>query len=108
MSENILHLTDADFQNEVADAEGPVLVDFWATWCGPCKMIGPILDELADEYSGKIKICKMDIDSNRETPMKFNVRGIPTLIIFKGGDVESMKVGALSRAQLQEFIDESI
>ena len=108
MSENILHLTDADFQNEVAEAEGPVLVDFWATWCGPCKMIGPILDELADEYSGKIKICKMDIDSNRETPMKFNVRGIPTLIIFKGGDVESMKVGALSRAQLQEFIDESI
>ena len=108
MRENILHLTDADFQNEVAEAEGPVLVDFWATWCGPCKMIGPILDELADEYSGKIKIYKMDIDSNRETPMKFNVRGIPTLIIFKGGDVESMKVGALSRAQLQEFIDESI
>ncbi len=108
MSENIVNLTDADFQSEVLDAEGPVLVDFWATWCGPCKMIGPILDELAGEYSGKVKICKMDIDSNRETPMKFNVRGIPTLIIFKGGDVESMKVGALSRAQLQEFIDGSV
>ena len=108
MSENIVNLTDADFQSEVLDAEGPVLVDFWATWCGPCKMFGPILDELAGEYSGKVKICKMDIDSNRETPMKFNVRGIPTLIIFKGGDVESMKVGALSRAQLQEFIDGSV
>ena len=108
MSENIVNLTDADFQSEVLDAEGPVLVDFWATWCGPCKMICPILDELAGEYSGKVKICKMDIDSNRETPMKFNVRGIPTLIIFKGGDVESMKVGALSRAQLQEFIDGSV
>ena len=108
MSENILHLSDADFQAEVADSEGPVLVDFWATWCGPCKMIAPILDELADEYGDKIKICKMDVDGNRETPMKFNVRGIPTLIIFKGGEVESMKVGALSKSQLKEFIDASI
>ena len=108
MSDNIHHLSDADFQSEVIEAEIPVLVDFWATWCGPCKMIAPILDELAGEYDGKIKICKMDVDANRETPMKFNVRGIPTLIIFKGGDVESMKVGAVSRNQLKEFIDAAI
>lgn len=108
MSDNILQLSDADFQSEVAEAEGPVLVDFWATWCGPCKMIAPILDELADEYAGKVKICKMDVDSNQETPMKFNVRGIPTLIIFKGGDVDATKVGAVSRAQLKEFIDSSL
>lgn len=108
MSENILHLSDADFQSEVAEAEGPVLVDFWATWCGPCKMIAPILDELSEEYGDKIKICKMDVDNNQETPMKFNVRGIPTLIIFKGGDVDSTKVGALSRNQLKEFIDAAL
>lgn len=108
MSDLIKHVTDADFQSEVLEAEGPVLVDFWAAWCGPCKMIAPILDEMASEYGDKVKICKMDVDASRETPMKYNVRGIPTLIIFKGGDVDSMKVGAVSRAQLSEFIGAAV
>ena len=108
MSDNIVHVTDASFEADVLNAEGPVLVDFWAEWCGPCKMIAPVLDELAGEYAGKIKICKMDVDSNQETPAKFSIRGIPTLIIFKGGNVEATKVGALSKAQLVEFIDSSL
>ncbi|HSF82434.1 MAG TPA: thioredoxin TrxA [Anaerolineales bacterium] len=108
MSDNIVHITDAGFASEVLDAELPVLVDFWAAWCGPCKMIAPILDELANEYAGKVKICKMDVDSNAETPAKFNVRGIPTLILFKDGNIEATKVGALSKTQLIEFIDASL
>ena len=108
MSDKIKHVSDADFQAQVLDAQGPVLVDFWAAWCGPCKMIAPILDEMAEEFDGQITICKMDVDANRETPMKFNVRGIPTLILFKGGDVEAMKVGALSRSQLRDFIQASV
>ncbi len=108
MSDLMKHVTDADFQSEVLEAEGPVLVDFWAAWCGPCKMIAPILDEMAAEYGDQLKICKMDVDASRETPMKYNVRGIPTLIIFKGGDVDSMKVGAVSRKQLKEFIDAAV
>ncbi|MBU3068507.1 thioredoxin TrxA [Aestuariicella sp. G3-2] len=108
MSNSIVHVTDASFEAEVLNAEGPVLVDFWAEWCGPCKMIAPVLDELSGEYDGKIKICKMDVDANQGTPGKFNIRGIPTLIIFKGGNAEATKVGALSKAQLVEFIDSSL
>lgn len=104
-SDAIVHVTDASFAEDVLNSEIPVLVDFWAAWCGPCKMIAPILDDLAGQYAGKIKIAKMDVDANKETPGKFNIRGIPTLIIFKDGNVESTKVGALSRAQLIDFID---
>lgn len=105
---SIVHVTDASFEAEVLQAEGPVLVDFWAEWCGPCKMIAPVLDELVGDYEGKIKICKMDVDANQGTPAKFNIRGIPTLIIFKGGNAEATKVGALSKAQLVEFVDSNL
>lgn len=108
MSEAIVQVSDASFEQDVLTSELPVLVDYWAAWCGPCKMIAPVLDELAKEYEGKIKICKMDVDANKETPAKFNIRGIPTLIMFKGGNVEGTKVGALSKAQLKEFIDASL
>ncbi len=108
MSDAIVHVSDTSFEEDVLKAEVPVLVDFWAEWCGPCKMIAPVLDELSGEYAGKMKICKMDVDSNKETPAKFNIRGIPTLMMFKGGNMEAMKVGALSKAQLVEFIDGSL
>lgn len=108
MSDDILHVTDANFDEEVINATGPVLVDFWAAWCGPCKMIAPVLEELAGEYEGKLKICKLDVDGNPETAPKYNVKGIPTLIIFKGGNAEARKVGALSKSQLSAFIDSTI
>jgi thioredoxin 1 len=105
MTENLLHVTDATFENDVLQSEVPALVDFWAAWCGPCKMIAPLIDEISEEYAGKIKVCKMDVDSNPETSVKFNVRGIPTLLIFKNGNIEATKVGALSKAQLVEFVE---
>lgn len=108
MSEHIVHVTDASFDEDVLSAEQPVLVDFWAEWCGPCKMIAPVLSEIADEYAGKLKVCKVDVDANPEIPPKFGIRGIPTLILFKGGNAEATKVGALSKTQLKEFVEESL
>lgn len=106
MSSNaIIEVTDASFAADVLSSDIPVLVDFWAPWCGPCKMIAPVLNDLAEQYAGKIKIAKVNVDDNKETPAKFNIRGIPTLIIFKGGNAEATKVGALSRAQLVDFVD---
>lgn len=108
MSDNIVHVSDASFDQDVLKADSPVLLDFWAEWCGPCKMIAPVLDELSQEYQGKLKICKLNIDSNPETAPKFGVRGIPTLMIFKNGQLEATKVGALSKSQLTAFIDSVI
>jgi len=108
MSDKIVHVSDSTFDEEVLNSDIPVLVDFWAEWCGPCKMIAPVLDEIADEYEGKLKICKVDVDSNPEIPPKFGIRGIPTLIVFKGGNVEATKVGALSKTQLSEFVQEVV
>jgi thioredoxin 1 len=108
MSEKIVHTTDADFDRDVLQSDKPVLVDYWAEWCGPCKMIAPILDEIAGEYGDKVKICKLDIDANQETPPKYGIRGIPTLMLFKNGEVEATKVGALSKSQLAAFLDSNI
>ena len=108
MSEHILHVTDATFDTEVLQSQQPVLVDYWAEWCGPCKMIAPILDEVAKEYAGKLKVAKVNIDENQATPAKFGIRGIPTLMLFKNGNVEATKVGALSKSQLTAFIDSNI
>jgi thioredoxin len=108
MSEHIVNVSDASFDDEVLNSEVPVLVDFWAEWCGPCKMIAPVLSEIADEYAGQLKICKVDVDANPEIPPKFGIRGIPTLILFKGGNAEATKVGALSKTQLTEFVKEAL
>jgi thioredoxin 1 len=108
MSEHIHYVTDGNFESEVLQSQTPVLVDYWAEWCGPCKMIAPILDEVAKEYAGKLKVVKLNIDENQNTPAKFGIRGIPTLMLFKGGNVEATKVGALSKSQLTAFIDSNI
>jgi len=108
MSEHIHYVTDGNFEAEVLQSQVPVLVDYWAEWCGPCKMIAPILDDVAKEYAGKLKVAKLNIDENQETPAKFGVRGIPTLMLFKGGNVEATKVGALSKSQLTAFIDSNL
>ena len=108
MAENILHTSDEGFDTDVLQSEKPVLVDYWAEWCGPCKMIAPILEEVASEYGEKIKVCKMNIDENQETPPRYGIRGIPTLILFKNGEVEATKVGALSKTQLQSFLNDNI
>jgi thioredoxin 1 len=108
VSDKIFHLTDDTFETEVINSDGPVLVDYWADWCGPCKMIAPILDEIADEYADRVKIAKLNIDENPATPPKYGIRGIPTLMLFKGGNVEATKVGAVSKSQLTAFLDSNI
>ncbi|MBY5993219.1 thioredoxin TrxA [Ferrimonas balearica] len=105
MSDKIVQLSDDSFENDVLKADKPVLVDFWAEWCGPCKMIAPVLDELADEYGDQITIGKLNVDQNTDTPPKYGIRGIPTLLLFKGGELAGTKVGAASKTQLKEFID---
>ncbi len=107
-SELIKHTTDATFDADVLKSTTPVLVDYWAEWCGPCKMIAPILDEVATSYSGKLQIAKMNVDENRDIPAKFGIRGIPTLMIFKNGELAATKVGAMSKAQLTAFIDQQL
>ena len=107
-SDTILHVTDTSFEDDVLNSGEPVLLDFWAEWCGPCKMIAPMLDEIAGEFKGKVKIAKINIDDNPKTPQRFSVRGIPTLILFKNGQVEGQKVGALRKADLAAFLESKL
>ena len=104
----IQHVSDASFEQDVLQAEGPVLVDYWAEWCGPCKMIAPILEEVSNDYEGKVRIAKMNVDENLTTPAKYGIRGIPTLMLFRGGEVVATKVGALSKSQLSSFLDSNL
>ncbi|MGZ8163939.1 MAG: thioredoxin TrxA [Methylobacter sp.] len=108
MSDSVLHVSDSEFNETVIKANGPVLVDYWAEWCGPCKMIAPVLDDIAKEYKDKLTVVKLNIDENPDTPQHYGVRGIPTLMLFKDGEVEATKVGALTKSQLAAFIDSNI
>jgi thioredoxin 1 len=109
MSNNLIqHISDSTFESVVIDSKNTVLVDFWAEWCGPCKMIAPVLDEAATSYQGKLQIAKMNVDENRDIPAKFGIRGIPTLMLFKNGQLAATKVGALSKAQLNEFLEQQL
>ena len=107
-SERIKHISDASFESDVLQADKPVLVDYWAEWCGPCKMIAPILDEVSASYEGKLQVAKMNVDENRDIPAKFGIRGIPTLMLFKNGELAATKVGAMSKGQLTEFLDQNL
>lgn len=107
-SDTIKYVTDSSFEADVIKASAPVLVDFWAEWCGPCKMIAPMLNEIAGEYQGKVTVAKLNIDENPKTPLRYNVRGIPTLILFKNGQVEGQKVGALRKTDLAAFLDSKL